>query len=69
MENQDTKAKIVAHLASLEGKGVDTIANISKVTGVHRRDLSKVLREMEMNEEVEAAGVMAGVAGYKLKKK
>jgi DNA-binding MarR family transcriptional regulator len=62
------RQKIIAHLNSVGGKGVDTIGNIAKATGVKRRELSKVINQMELNGEVEASGVMAGVAGYKLKK-
>ncbi|HDH58324.1 MAG TPA: hypothetical protein ENF16_06920 [Bacteroidetes bacterium] len=67
-EETEIRQKIIAHLGSLEGKGVDTIANIAKATGIKRRELSKVINKMELEGEVQAAGVMAGVAGYKLKK-
>ncbi len=66
-EDYAARREMVAqYLGSLEGKGVDTIANIAKNTGIKRRDLSKVLQKMELDGEVQAAGVMAGVAGYKL---
>ncbi len=67
-EYAEQREKVIQYLSSLEGKGVDTIANITKGTGIKRRDLSKVLQKMELDGEVQAAGVMAGVAGYKLTK-
>ena len=59
--------KIVAYLRSLEGKGVDTTINIGKNVGLQRRECSKILNRMEIEGLIQAAGVMAGVAGYKLK--
>jgi hypothetical protein len=59
--------KIVAYLRSLEGKGVDTTINIGKNVGLQRRECSKILNRMELEGVIQAAGVMAGVAGYKLK--
>lgn len=67
-EYEDLRKKVIEHLSSLEGKGVDTIANIAKNTGIKRRELSKIIHRMELAGEVQSAGVMAGVAGYKLKK-
>ncbi len=64
----EIRQMIIDHLGSLEGKGVDTVANIAKNTGIKRRELSKIINKMELAGEVEAGGVMAGVAGYKLKK-
>jgi DNA-binding MarR family transcriptional regulator len=64
----ELKEKVAAYLNSLEGKGVDTIVNIGKGIGIKRKECSKVLNRMEMEGLVEPAGVMAGVAGYKLKK-
>ena len=66
-EYNEMKEKITAHLKGLEGKGVDTIGNIAKNTGIKRRDVSKVLQRMEIEGLIQASGVMAGVAGYKLK--
>lgn len=62
------RKQVVDYLGSLEGKGVETLANIAKAIGVHRRDLSKIINKMELEGVVQSAGVMAGVAGYKLKK-
>ena len=64
----ELKGKITAYLNSLEGKGVDTIVNIAKGIGIKRKECSKVLNRMEMEGLAEPGGVMAGVAGYKLKK-
>ena len=41
--------------------------NIAKGIGTKRQECSKVLNRMEMEGLVQPAGVMAGVAGYKLK--
>jgi DNA-binding MarR family transcriptional regulator len=68
MNYKEMREKIIEHLSSVGGKGVDTIANIAKHTGIKRRDLSKAINKMELEGEIQAAGVMAGVAGYKLKK-
>jgi DNA-binding Lrp family transcriptional regulator len=64
----ELKDKVTACLNALEGKGVDTILNIAKGIGIKRKECSKVLNRMEMEGLVEPGGVMAGVAGYKLKK-
>ena len=63
----ELKDKVAAYLNALEGKGVDTTVNIAKGIGIKRKECSKVLNRMEMDGLVEPAGVMAGVAGYKLK--
>ena len=63
----ELKDKVAAYLNSLEGKGVDTTVNIAKGIGIKRKECSKLLNRMEMDGLVEPAGVMAGVAGYKLK--
>ncbi len=63
----ESRDKIVAYLRSLEGKGVDTTINIGKNVGLQRRECSKILNRMEIEGVIQAAGVMAGVAGYKLK--
>jgi Mn-dependent DtxR family transcriptional regulator len=64
----ELKDKVTAYLSGLEGKGVDTTVNIAKGIGIKRKECSKVLNRMEMDGLVEPGGVMAGVAGYKLKK-
>jgi hypothetical protein len=66
-EYDELKGKITAYLGSLEGKGVDTTVNIAKAIGVKRKECSKILNRMELEGLVEPGGVMAGVAGYKLK--
>jgi len=63
----ELKDKIAAYLRSLEGKGVDTTINIAKNVSLQRRECSKILNRMELEGLIQAAGVMAGVAGYKLK--
>jgi len=65
---EEMKQKIVAYLSSLEGKGADTTINIGKNVGLKRREASKIIKQMEVEGVVEATGVTAGVAGYKLKK-
>ena len=66
-EYSELRDKITSYLSSLEGKGVDTIVNIAKGIGVKRKECSKVINRMEIEGLVQPAGVMAGVAGYKLK--
>ena len=41
-----SKKAILDHLLGLEGKGAKTIAEICKVTGLKRRDCSKLLKEL-----------------------
>jgi len=65
-EYNERKQKIIDHFHSLEGKQVDTIMSISKATGMKRREASKAISRMEVDGLVQPAGVMAGVAGYKL---
>jgi DNA-binding MarR family transcriptional regulator len=60
------KQKVINYLNSLEGKKVDTISNIAIATGIKRRDLSRVINQMELEGMVQPAGVTAGVIGYKL---
>ena len=67
-EYSELRDKITSYLSALEGKGVDTIVNIAKGIGVKRKECSKVINRMEIEGLVEPAGVMAGVAGYKLKR-
>ena len=59
------KQTILDYLSGLEGKGVQTIAEIAKGTGIKRKELSKHLKEMESDGLVLIAGVSAGVIGYK----
>ena len=65
MSDEASKQAILDHLLGLEGKGVMTTADIGKAVGIKRKDCSKLLRELEEEGKVAAAGVMAGVAGYK----
>ena len=61
----DVKQKVLDYLLNLEGKGVETIADIAKGTGIKRKECSKILRELEEEGKVAPGGVTAGVAGYK----
>ena len=63
VEYEASKEKIIEYLKNMSGKGVDTTANIGKATGLNRREASKILNRMEMEGLIQAAGVMAGVAG------
>jgi len=65
MADESNKQAILDFLLNLEGKGVKTIADIGKATGLKRKECSKVLRELEEEGKVAPGGVMAGVAGYK----
>jgi DNA-binding Lrp family transcriptional regulator len=65
MTNEDPKQAILDFLLAAEGKGTKTIVEIGKATGLKRRDCSKHVRELEEEGKIAAAGVMAGVAGYK----
>ncbi len=62
----EMKEKVTQYLSGLESKPVDTTINIAKGIGLSRREASKILRQMEEDGIVQAAGVTAGVAGYKL---
>jgi DNA-binding Lrp family transcriptional regulator len=65
MADEEKKKAILDHLLGLEGKGVETIVDIGKATGIKRRECSKLLRELEEEGKIAPAGVTAGVAGYK----
>jgi hypothetical protein len=68
MGDNDTKAKILEHLAGLPGKGVEVPGHIISKLGLKRREVMKILRELEEDGKIETAGAAAGVVGYKLKK-
>jgi len=63
--DEGRKQEILDYLKGLEGKGVQTIAEIAKGSGIKRRELSKYLNAMEHEGLVAIAGVSAGVIGYK----
>jgi DNA-binding Lrp family transcriptional regulator len=65
MTEEANKQAILDHLLNLEGKGVMTTADIAKAVGIKRKECSALLRMLEEEGKVAAAGVMAGVAGYK----
>ena len=68
LSQEEIKAKILEFLANVPGKGVEVTTKIAKGVGVDRRQASSALRELEEEGKIEPGGVMAGVAGYKLKK-
>ena len=68
ISQEEIKAKILEFLANIPGKGVGVTSKIAKGVGVDRRQASSALRELEEEGKIEPGGVMAGVAGYKLKK-
>jgi len=68
MTDQEIKDKILEHLATVPGKGVEVPSRIVSMLGVNRRGLMKVLRELEEEGKIQTAGAAAGVIGYKLKK-
>jgi DNA-binding Lrp family transcriptional regulator len=65
MSDEAQKQTVLDYLMKLEGKGVQTIMDIAKGTGLKRKECSKILRSLEEEGKVASAGVMAGVAGYK----
>lgn len=65
MSDDENKQKILDYLLNLEGKGVMTTTDIGKAVGLKRKECSLLLRALEEEGKVAAAGVMAGVAGYK----
>lgn len=65
---EEIKAKILGFLANIPGKGVEATSKIAKGVGIDRRQASSALRELEEEGKIEPGGIMAGVAGYKLKK-
>ena len=68
MSDEGVKGKILEHLAGLPGKGVEVPGHFISKLGVKRREVMKVLRELEEEGKIETAGAAAGVIGYKLKK-
>lgn len=65
MTDEENKQRILDCLMNAEGKGVMTTADIGKAVDLKRKECSRLLRELEDEGKVAAAGVMAGVAGYK----
>jgi len=53
-------------LKSIGGKGVATQAEIAKGTGIDRRTVMKLIKELEKEGKVTSGGRAAGVGGYKL---
>jgi len=53
-------------LKGVSGKGVATQADIKKGTGLDRKLVMKLIRELEQEGKIVGAGKSAGVGGYKL---
>jgi DNA-binding Lrp family transcriptional regulator len=68
LSQEEIKEKILEFLTNAPGKGVEAISKIAKGVGVDRRQASSAVRELEEEGKIEPGGVMAGVAGYKIKK-
>ncbi|MDL1956024.1 MAG: winged helix-turn-helix transcriptional regulator [Candidatus Desulfofervidus auxilii] len=63
---EEKKQKIIDFLKSIGGKGVATQAEIAKGTGIDRRIVMKLIKELEKEGKVTSGGRAAGVGGYKL---
>ena len=68
MSDDDIKKKILDHLATVPGKGVEVPGRIISALGLKRREAMKILTELANEGKIETAGAAAGVVGYKLKK-
>jgi len=64
--NEEAKQKILEFLKGVGGKGVATQADIKKGTGLDRKLVMKLIRELEQEGKIVGAGKSAGVGGYKL---
>ena len=66
--SEEGKQKIIEFLKSFSGseKGVASVAEIMKGTGIDRQTLSKLIKELEMEGKIAGAGRAAGVYGYKI---
>lgn len=62
----EDKEKVLEYLRSVGGKGVATIPEIAKGTELPKRDLMKLIKELELEGKITAGGRAAGVGGYKL---
>jgi hypothetical protein len=67
--SEEAKQKILDFLGSFRGseKGVASVPEIIKGTGLDRQMVSKCLKELELGGKIVGAGRAAGVSGYKLK--
>lgn len=63
---EEEKQKIIDFLKGIGGKGVATQAEITKGTGIDRRTVMKLIKELEKEGKVTSGGRAAGVGGYKL---
>jgi uncharacterized membrane protein len=66
MPTDEEKQKVLDFLKGVGGKGVATQAEITKGTGIDRRTVMKIIKELEMGGKIVGAGRAAGVGGYKL---
>jgi len=64
--SEEAKQKILEFLKGVGGKGVATQADIKKGTGLDRKLVMKLIRELEQEGKIVGAGKSAGVGGYKL---
>jgi uncharacterized membrane protein len=64
--NEEGKQRIIDFLKGLAGKGVATQAEIMKGTGLDRKTVMKLIRELEQEGKIVGGGRAAGVGGYKL---
>ncbi len=66
--SEEGKQKILDFLGSFSGseKGVASVPEIMKGTGIDRQTLSKLIKELEMEGKIAGAGRAAGVTGYKI---
>ena len=64
--SEEAKQKILDFLKGLSGKGVATQAEIMKGTGLDRKLVMKLIRELEQEGKIVGGGRAAGVGGYKL---
>ncbi len=62
----EDRQKIIDFLKGVGGKGVATQSEIAKGTGIDRRTVMKLIKELEKEGKVTAGGRAAGVGGYKL---
>jgi len=66
VSEEEAKQKILDFLKGVSGKGVATQADIKKGTGLDRKLVMKLIRELEQEGKIVGAGKSAGVGGYKL---
>lgn len=67
--SEQAKQKIIDFLANFKEseKGVATASEIQKGTGMGRKEVAELLKQLEAEGKIAGAGRAAGVFGYKLK--